>query len=175
MAVLDETWTRIRAVNEAVGWGGWTLAERDQLEALANDLNRDLKYPVVHAWATKDGSQLQFWCVGCNTHHVHGRHHGSSFVAWAREEAEKSAHPSSPLTGRMWAAYTQRFANCTYNPDVPGGRGICTCPMGCGDGHRSPHCWNTYSPYWNHGYRLHEVEPHDARATVKPKLLRAVR
>lgn len=163
MTALTETWGRIREANAAAGWEGWSLAQRDQLEALADDLNRDLKYPVVHAWRTRDGSQLQFWCVGCQALHVHGRHQGSSFVVWSHN-AEKSAHPDSILTDRIWDAYVQRFADCSYNPDVPGGRGFCTCPVGSGDGHRVAHCSNEKSPYWRHGYVLHEVPANDIRA-----------
>lgn len=174
MTALDETWTRIRAANEAAGWAGWPLAARDQIEAMADDLNRDLRYPIVHAWAVNRGSQLKFWCVGCKGYHVHGRHSGPSFAAWARK-AEETAHPDSPLSAQMWETYVHRVERCTYNIHVPGGRGTCTCPMGSGDGHRAPHCWRADSPFQRYGYVLHEVEPNDARATAKPSRLRIVK
>lgn len=42
-AYTEDTWTRIEHANAAAGWPtGWTVAERDQIEALADDLNREL-------------------------------------------------------------------------------------------------------------------------------------
>lgn len=42
MTPFDDTWNRIEACNIAAGWfGEWTVAERDQIEALADDLNRE--------------------------------------------------------------------------------------------------------------------------------------
>jgi hypothetical protein len=38
-----ETWSRIEEANKAAGWpNDWTVAERDQMEALAENLNREL-------------------------------------------------------------------------------------------------------------------------------------
>ena len=46
MTLAQETWSRIEEANIAAGWfGEWTLAERDQIEALADDLNRELLAP----------------------------------------------------------------------------------------------------------------------------------
>ncbi len=71
--MFDDTWHRIAAANGGID-PEWSVAERDQMEALADDMNRELEpYPVVHAWRTPNGSQLQFWCRFCKTHHVHGR------------------------------------------------------------------------------------------------------
>ncbi len=39
--VIDDTWTRINHANLRVGWHLPTLAERDQIDALARDLNRE--------------------------------------------------------------------------------------------------------------------------------------
>lgn len=170
MAALDETWTRIRAANEAAGWTGWSLSERDQLEALAEELNRDLRYPVIHCWATNNGRQLTFWCRYCKAHHVHGRHHGPGTMSYyTDDERVATEHPDSPLPDRVWQQYLLRFGQCTYNSRYPGGRGICTCPMGSADGHRAPHCWKADSGYRWHGYVLHEVHANDARACTKPK------
>ena len=169
MAELTETWRRIRAANDAAGWAGWPLAERDQIEALADDLNRELRFTVVHAWATRNGSQLTFWCRYCKTHHVHGRHHGPETVDhYTHASSVASEHPDSPVSERMWREYLSRFGECTYSSWVPGGFGICTCPVGSADGHRVAHCWNTQSPYWATGYRLHEVPANDVRALRKP-------
>lgn len=171
-ATLDETWQRIRAANEAVGWAGWPLAQRDQIEALADDLNRDLlRYPVIHAWRTKNGSQLQFWCRYCKDYHVHGRHSPNDAEYYSHPDRVATENPCSPLPQRMWLRYLSRFANCTFDSRYPGGRGICTCPMGSGDGHRAPHCWRDDSGYKQRGYLLHEVEPEDPRATTKPPRL----
>jgi hypothetical protein len=42
-AYTDDAWTRIEEANRAAGWpNDWTVAERDQIEALADDLNREL-------------------------------------------------------------------------------------------------------------------------------------
>jgi hypothetical protein len=148
------------------------VAQRDQIQALASDLDRQLeRHPVIHCWAIESGSQLTFWCRYCNTHHVHGRHGGMAAVeAFGRSETR--AHPYSPLPSRAWLAHLDMFASCTYNDRVPGGRGICTCPVGSGDGHRVAHCWNTESAYYERGYILHEVPPNDARALARPKSTR---
>ena len=43
MTLVEETWSRINEANIAAGWfGEWTVAERDQIEALADDLNQEL-------------------------------------------------------------------------------------------------------------------------------------
>lgn len=162
----DETWERINAAN-AAGSSGWanrqfTVAECDQIDALARDLDRAMqRYPIIHAWPTSDGSQLTFWCQHCKTHHVHGRHASLQSILRAF-----GSHTGN--LGDVWLEYLGRFESCEYNPDVPGGRGICTCPVGAGNGHRVAHCHNTKSAYWEHGYYLHEVEPNNARALTKP-------
>jgi len=55
MSQIDDTWQRIAAANRAAGIDrGWSLAERDQMEAAADDLNRELeRSPVVHAWCSE--------------------------------------------------------------------------------------------------------------------------
>lgn len=169
----EETWERINAANAAAGWPtDFSVAERDQIDALARELDRQLqRYPVIHAWPTNNGSQLTFWCQWCKTHHVHGRHSGTSYLdAVARANAKENWTPrfGAILPLRVWKRYLQRFASCRYNPNKPGGRGFCTCPVGSGNGHRVAHCWRTDSAYYDHGYILHEVEPNDARALRKP-------
>lgn len=43
MTLVEETWRRIDQANVAAGWfGEWTVAERDQIEALADELNAEL-------------------------------------------------------------------------------------------------------------------------------------
>lgn len=178
MHQLNETWERIHEANQAAGVRvDYTVAECDQIEALADDLNRQVeRYPVVHAWRTKDGPQLQFWCKYCKTHHVHGRHLGPSRIeAINRWDAEDNWVPRSDavLPHWLWISHLQQFADCRYNDRVPGGRGVCTCPVGSGDGHRVAHCWNREpGSYYEHGYVLYEVEPDDARASHKPKRVR---
>lgn len=176
---------RLAAVAAAVpGWpdpDDWTVAERDQIIAMAKeeDSRVDL-FPVVHAWRTRyhGGSQLTFWCRYCKDHHVHGRHSGPGrYVDPDDNVVQVRTTPEGlirriPGMARLWKAYVRRFETCRYNPDVPGGRGICTCPMGSGDGHRVAHCWKEDSPYFRHGYILHEVEPEDPRAFTKPKRAR---
>lgn len=173
---IQETWDRIADANNAAGWPSssatWTVAERDQMEALARDFNNDVElYPVIHAWPTQSGSQLQFWCRYCKDYHVHGRHMGTAYIAAVdRSDAKNSWVPrlDAVLPLRLWKRYLEGFANCTFNDCVPGGRGLCTCPVGAGNGHRVAHCWNTASAYYRHGYFLHEVPPNDARAVRKP-------
>jgi len=77
-------------------------------------------------------------------------------------------NPNTPVPEILWLARVREFENCTYNPNVPGGSGFCTCPVDSGDGHRVAHCWKTDSAYLEHGYILHEVEPNDVRALQKP-------
>lgn len=160
MNMFDDTWHRIAAANDAGGIDPqWSVAERDQMEALADDMNRELEhYPVVHAWRTSNGSQLQFWCMFCKTHHVHGRHGGEADTTGPRG--------NSALPLRLWKRYIKKFDDCTRRRF---GRGFCTCPPGCGDGHKAPHCSNRDGDYYRHGYILHEVEANDSRALVKPK------
>lgn len=177
MDQLDDTWARIYEANRASGVClNYTVAERDQMEALADDLNRELRrYPVVYAWRTKDGSQLQFWCMHCRTQHVHGRHLGASRIeAINRWDAESNWFPRSDaiLPQWLWVAHLQEFADCRFNEHVLRGRGICTCPAGSGDGHRAAHCWNRDGAHYEQGYILYEVEPNDARAVCKPKRAR---
>lgn len=162
MSQLDDTWERIYQANRAAGvQPNYTVAERDQTEALADDLNQELEHlPVVHAWRSKNGSQLQFWCRFCNTHHFHGRHGGDSDTRGPRA--------GSVLPLRLWKRYIKKFADCTFRF----GRGYCTCPAGVGDGHRAPHCGNREGDYYRRGYILHEVEPNDARATRNPRRFR---
>jgi hypothetical protein len=41
MTAYTDTWSRIEQANVAAGWpNDWTVAELDQIEALAEDLNR---------------------------------------------------------------------------------------------------------------------------------------
>jgi hypothetical protein len=163
------------------GWSGgpvlhcgedWTVAK------LADELDQEVeRYLVLHAWRTDyhGGSQLTFWCRYCKDHHVHGRHHGPGRYANDNNDVVSLVDTSSTLAKqvrRLWRKYVRAFEGCTYNPDVPGGRGTCTCPMGSGDGHRVAHCWKPDSGYYDHGYILHEVAPNDARALVKPKRVR---
>jgi len=43
----EDAWTRIEQANTAAGWSNdWTVAERDQIEALADDLNRGFASPA---------------------------------------------------------------------------------------------------------------------------------
>ena len=51
MTLVEETWSRIEEANIAAGWSGdWSLAERDQLEALADEMNLELlTQPVPNA------------------------------------------------------------------------------------------------------------------------------
>lgn len=162
----DETWERIYAAN-AVGSPEWanrlfSVAETDQIDSMARDMDRQIaRYPVIHAWGTKDNSQLTFWCEGCETHHVHGRHASLASIL-------NAFGSSCGNLGDLWLEYLKKFEACDYNPNVPGGRGFCTCPVGTGNGHRVAHCYNTDSPYWEYGYYLHEVEPNDFRALQKP-------
>ncbi|MCV7230635.1 hypothetical protein [Mycolicibacterium komossense] len=157
MIELDDTWRRIYDANTAAGIAtDWTLAERDQMEALAADMDRELqRYPVIHAWPTANGSQLQFWCTFCKDHHSHGRH--------GVPPEDRLGSPGSLLSERKWSEYLQMIDSCTFN-----GRGICSCPPGNGDGHRGTHCGNRSGAYYQHGYILHEVRPDDSRAIRKP-------
>jgi hypothetical protein len=177
-----DTRSRIEYVNNEV-YGSlageltdWSSAERDQINKWAREEDRDIDlYPVVHCWRTDSGSGLTFWCIHCKTHHTHGRHGGPSYIESVnRWDAEDKWVPrvDAVLPLRLWRRYLQRFGKCTYNPNVPGGRGVCTCPFGSGDGHRVAHCWKRDAGYYDHGYILHEVAPDDPRATVKPKRTR---
>jgi hypothetical protein len=182
MEYFADTKSRIAAVYAAVGIPDsdtdWTTAERDQINAMAKEEDRNVeRYPVVHAWRTSyhGGSQLTFWCRYCKDHHVHGRHMGpGTFVDASDNVVQLRTTPDGNIRGirgmaRLWKAYVRRFQQCTFNDRAPGGRGICTCPMGCGDGHRVAHCHNREpGSYYEHGYILHEVHASDARATVKP-------
>ena len=49
---IEDTWNRIEEANLAAGWpNDWTLAERDQIEALAEDLNKELlAAPATRSW-----------------------------------------------------------------------------------------------------------------------------
>jgi hypothetical protein len=132
-------------------------------------LDREIElYPVVHCWRTDRGAQLTFWCRWCNKFHWHGRHLGDAYVRCEGAENELSSTAGSPVSDRMWLAHLNEYASCTFNDRVCGGRGICTCPTGSGDGHRVAHCHNAKSGYYDHGYILHEVEPNDVRALTKP-------
>jgi hypothetical protein len=184
---MDDTFantrSRIEYVNAAV-YGSladeltnWTVAERDQINSLAKELDREVeRYPVVHAWSTDNGSGLKFWCRYCKDHHTHGRHSGpGTFLDASDNVVQLRTTPDGgirriPGMARLWRAYVRRFQQCKFNDRAPGGRGVCTCPIGSGDDHRVAHCWNREpGSYYEHGYILHEVEPNDARATVKPK------
>jgi hypothetical protein len=47
LTAYTDTWTRIEEANKAAGWpNDWTVAERDQIEALADDLNPELLIEV---------------------------------------------------------------------------------------------------------------------------------
>ncbi len=175
MHYTNDTRERLAIVANAVGWddpNDYSVAEKDQQNALVRDLDREVElYPVVHAWSTDNGSGLKFWCKYCNTHHVHGRHGGPGAVdAYNRRDAEDNwvARLDAVLPLRLWRRYLQRFGRCKFNDRFPGGLGVCTCPVGSGDGHRVAHCGNRENGYYEHGYILHEVEPNDARATRKP-------
>lgn len=183
MEHFADTRSRIAAVNAAVGWpdpSEYTVAERDQINALAKDLDREIDLrPVVHAWSTNRGCQLTFWCKFCKDHHVHGRHSGpGTFVDTSGSVVQLRTTPDGtvrriPGMARLWQAYVHRVQHCRFNDRSPGGRGVCTCPLGSGDGHRVAHCWNRQpGSYYEHGYILHEVEPNDARATRKPTRVR---
>jgi hypothetical protein len=181
MDYFNDTKERLAFVAEAVGWpdpSEYSVAERERINAIAKEEDREIElYPVVHAWRTNyhGGSQLTFLCRYCKDHHVHGRHGGPSHIdSVNRWDAEDNWVPriDAVLPLRLWRRYLQRFGKCTYNDRVPGGRGVCTCPAGSGDGHRVAHCWNTDSAYYKHGYVLHEVEPNDVRALQKLKRTR---
>lgn len=166
MSHPDDTWQRIAEANRAAGVDvDWSVAERDQMEALADDLNRQLeRHPVLHAWRTKNGSGLQFWCSFCKDHHFHGRH-GREGLA-----DDRGPRTSSVLSPRLWKRYLQRLRHCQYDLWPSGRRhATCTCPAGSADGHRVAHCWNRNGTWYNQGYILHEVEPNDARALHRPK------
>lgn len=158
------------------GWSGgrelgcgedWTVAK------LSSELDDELeRYPVVHAWRTDSGSGLTFWCRYCKVHHTHGRHGGPEQVETEKRwdaEANRVPHIDTVLSEKLWQEYLSQMAACKFNPNVPGGRGTCTCPMGSGDGHRAADCHNRGSGWYEHGYVLHEVAPDDTRATRKPK------
>lgn len=166
MSDLDDTWQRIAQANQAAGIDPqWSVAERDQMEAAANDFNRELqRHPVVHAWQTKSGRELTFWCKNCKCHHTHGRHGGGGL----RDDKGPKSH--SVLSPQLWKRYLQRLRHCRYDLWSPGQRhATCTCPIGSGDGHRAAHCANRDGAWYRHGYILHEVEPNDVRAFHKPK------
>lgn len=157
----------------------WSIAERDHINAMATEDDRNIElYPVVHAWRTNycGGSQLTFWCKYCRDDHVHGRHTGpgryiddnDNVVALKPKEDSVLALQ----VRKLWRNYVRRFEQCRFNPNAPGGRGICTCPMGSGDGHRVAHCHKRDSAYYDHGYVLHEVAPNDPRATARPRRTR---
>lgn len=174
MTLRQDTWSRIEEANAAAGvFETWSIADMDQAEALADDLNRQLTlYPVIHAWRTNNGSQLTFWCRYCKDHHLHGRHSGASYIdSVNRWDAENNwtCRVDAVLPLRLWKRRLQRFGKCTFNDRAPGGRGVCTCPMGSANGHRVAHCWKRDSAWYEHGYILHEVEPNDVRALQKPK------
>ena len=154
----------------AAGWfGEWSTEERDEIDSLAAKLDREIQlYPVIHAWRTNKGSQLTFWCTYCKDHHVHGRHIGDAYVRYANNKV-LGRLARNPQIDWLYRAYVRKFASCKFNDRFPGGRGVCTCPFGSGDGHRVAHCWKTDSAYWRHGYILHEVETNDVRALQKPK------
>lgn len=120
----------------------YNVAERDQIDALTRDLDREVeRYPVVHAWRTSDGAQLQFWCKFCKNHHFHGRHLGESRVeAIVRWDAESNWVPRADavLPLRLWKRHLRQFSGCAHNDNLPRRRGFCTCPPGSGDGHRAP-------------------------------------
>lgn len=165
MSELDDTWQRIAEANQAAGIDPqWSVAERDQMEAAADDLNTELeRHPVVHAWQTKNGRELTFWCKFCKTYHFHGRHGGNL-------GDDRGPQANAVLSLRLWKRYLQRLRQCRYDLWIPGRRrAACTCPIGTGDGHRAPHCVNRDGAWYRHGYILHEVEPNDVRAFDKPK------
>jgi hypothetical protein len=55
-AYTEDTWTRIDEANLAAGWpNDWTVAERDQIEALADDLNRELLIELSKIPRVADG------------------------------------------------------------------------------------------------------------------------
>ena len=123
----ESIWDKIDEANIGAGvYRGWSISERDQMEALADEMNRDLEpYRIIHAWPTKDRSQLTFWCRYCKTYHVHGRHSGTSYIdAVNRYDAHNKWVPriDAVLPLRLWRRYLQRFAKCMYNSNVPGGR-----------------------------------------------------
>lgn len=164
---------RLTEVNRAIGLPPPTPEELAEISRRANDVIRQLvRHPVVHAWATKSGSQLQFWCRYCEKYHYHGRHMGSSYIdaenRWD-EEHNWQPNPNAVLPLHAWRKYLSKFIGCRYNPNVPGGKGVCSCPFGCADGHRAAHCWREDSGYRRGGYILHEVHPNDERAHRKPR------
>jgi hypothetical protein len=184
---FSDTKERLAFVAKAIGWddpNDLTKAERDQINTMAKEEDRNIQlYPVVHAWRTSyhGGSQLTFWCRYCKDHHVHGRHTGPGRYVDPNDNVVVLQPDKQKITGmeKLWRNYVRRFEQCTYNSNVAGGRGVCTCPIGSGDGHRVAHCSDPFpyretdvSPYRAHGYILHEVEPNDARALVKPKRTR---
>jgi hypothetical protein len=170
---MTDTWDRINAANAAAGvFEEWSVAERDQIEALAVELNLELEqYQVIHCYRTKDGTQLTFWCQFCKRHHLHGRHMRDDYLRYASQLLSGQRAESDPERSSLavflefpFRAYLRKVASCAYG----NGSGVCTCPTGIGDGHRIEHCHNPKSPYNAHGYILHEVEPNDIRALTKP-------
>jgi hypothetical protein len=177
MYYANDVRDRLAMVASVVGWedpNDYSQAEKDQQNALVRDLDRQVeRYPVVHAWRTDKGSGLVFWCKYCKSEHTHGRHHGPGRFAEDDNVVQLRTTPDGrirriPGMARLWKKYVLRHEQCMFNPNRPGGRGVCTCPMGSGDGHRSTHCTSRNGEYFKHGYFLHEVEPNDARATRKP-------
>ncbi|WP_104183292.1 hypothetical protein [Mycobacterium avium] len=112
----------LETIRSMQGLPDFTDDERREIVRLATQIDKELRYPVVHAWKTKDGSQLQFWCKYCRTHHVHGRHLGPSRVeAIKRWDAEDNWVPriDAVLPLRLWKRHLQQFADCTFNVSVP--------------------------------------------------------
>ena len=54
------------------GYEPFTVEEARQINAGAERIAQDTEdCPVVHAWRTKNGSQLTFWCKHCKEHHFY--------------------------------------------------------------------------------------------------------
>jgi hypothetical protein len=86
--------------------------------------------PVIKA--VRDGRVcLRFWCRYCRRWHYHGRH----------------------------GACPPGTCSCELHAGPRKLHGVCTCPVGAGDGHRSAHCSDDDrpSPYRRSGYYLVEV------------------
>ncbi|MCT7365932.1 hypothetical protein [Mycolicibacterium llatzerense] len=170
----NTTEDRLAAVQEQLGLPPLGEYDLHLIGELADKLDFELRYPVVFATRTKDGSQLQFWCKHCKRKHTHGRHIGSSDADWVPTQ-------DSVMPQWLWKFHLAQLTSCTYvtqsdrfdaikaGKHAPALGGICTCPTGSGDGHRSSHCVEADTDYYVRGYTLYEVEPGDPRAATNPK------
>jgi hypothetical protein len=84
-AYATETWNRIDCADIAVGWpDDWTVAERDQMEALAEDLNRELLSRVSGEAAGVSCEPQSFQQQANQAHREHMRqmHSRAAAIGW---------------------------------------------------------------------------------------------